>query len=103
MSMAIIQKNHSKQFSKLVSDTSLLKKRQYHLNFWNLHHTLPNSDFRFIVIEQLKIGIDPAALIEPKQKILQPRYISKHIRTEKNKSVRLLLHSDHVIPNTNDL
>ena len=70
------------------------------------HITLTNSDFRFIIGEQLQeIGIDPGAiLIEPESKNTAAAILAASIFAEsKDKNAVLLVApSDHVLPDTHD-
>ena len=66
------------------------------------HITLTNSDFRFIVVEQLaKIGIDPGPiLIEPDGKNTAPAILAATLfaYADDKEAVLLAAPSDHVIP-----
>ena len=71
------------------------------------HVTLTNSDFRFIIGEQLQeIGIDPGPiLIEPETKNTAPAILAASIfaHSKDENAVLLVAPSDHVIPDTDDL
>lgn len=68
------------------------------------HITLTNSDFRFIVGEQLQaVGIDPSTiLIEPEAKNTAPAILAASVFAMNNDpdAVLLVAPSDHVIPDT---
>ena len=70
------------------------------------HITLTNSDFRFIVAEQLQaLGIDPGSiLIEPEVKSTAPAILAASIYVLKNdpEAVLMVAPSDHVIPDKDD-
>ena len=68
------RKSYPKQFSELLSEGTLFQKSAKRLVSSQIMQfdapiTITNSDFRFIVIEQLQdVGIDPGAvLIEPEE------------------------------------
>lgn len=65
---------------------------------------LTNSDFRFIVAEQLQaVGIDPGAiLIEPEGRNTAPAVLAAALRafTEDKNAILLVAPSDHVVPDT---
>jgi mannose-1-phosphate guanylyltransferase len=81
------RKSYPKQFSKLIGEKTLFQKSAERLTSSPIiefasHITLTNSDFRFIVGEQLQeIGIDPGPiLIEPAARNTAPAYIDcQHI------------------------
>ena len=69
------RKSYPKQFSELLGESTLFQSSAQRLTSSDIiefapHITLTNSDFRFIVEEQLqKVGIDPGPiLIEPEAK-----------------------------------
>jgi mannose-1-phosphate guanylyltransferase/mannose-6-phosphate isomerase len=70
------------------------------------HITLTNSDYRFIIGEQLQeVGIDPGPiLIEPEAKNTAAAILAASIFTysKDENSVLLVAPSDHVIPSTDD-
>lgn len=103
------RKSYPKQFSKLINDKTLFQQSALRLTSssqikFASHLTLTNSDFRFIVREQLKeVGIDPGPiLIEPEAKNTAPAILAASIfACSKNEdSVLLVAPSDHVIPDT---
>ncbi len=105
------RKSYPKQFSKLIGETSLFQSSAQRLTSSEIiefapHITLTNSDFRFIIGEQLQnIGIDPGPiLIEPEAKntaaAILAASIFAHSRDEE--AILLVAPSDHVIPNAND-
>ena len=65
---------------------------------------ITNSDFRFIVTEQLQaIGIDPGAiLIEPEGRNTAPAVLAAALYLAKSdpEAVMLVAPSDHVVPDT---
>ena len=69
------RKSYPKQFSKLIGESTLFQSSAQRLTSSQIlefapHITLTNSDFRFIIGEQLQeVGIDPGPiLIEPEAK-----------------------------------
>ncbi|MDB4238752.1 mannose-1-phosphate guanylyltransferase/mannose-6-phosphate isomerase [Alphaproteobacteria bacterium] len=104
------RKLYPKQFSHIIDDTSLFQQSALRLTSskkvkFEPHITLTNSDFRFIVSEQLiSVGIDPnSIIIEPESKNTAPAILMASIFAyNKNKnSVLLAAPSDHVIPDNN--
>ena len=78
------RKSYPKQFSKVIGEKTLLQSSAQQLIFSELLEfgpliTVTNSDFRFIIGEQLQeIGIDPGPiLIEPEAKKYGRCYISR--------------------------
>tara|TARA_B100000989_G_C19444484_1_gene428840 strand:+ start:221 stop:550 length:330 start_codon:yes stop_codon:yes gene_type:complete len=77
------RKSYPKQFSNIIGTNSLFQESvSFDLlrsNFFEKHITVTNSDFRFIVSEQLqKIGIDPGPiLIEPELNFYDVREVNK--------------------------
>ncbi len=104
------RKSYPKQFFNLTGNNSLFQESALRLtssdklNF-EPHITLTNSEFRFIVSEQLNaVGIDPGPIIlEPELKNTAPAILSASIfATEKSDDATLLVApSDHIIPNVN--
>lgn len=105
------RKSYPKQFSNLIGERTLFQNSAQLLTSSSIiefapHITLTNSDFRFIVGEQLQeIGIDPGPiLIEPAAKntaaAILAASIFAHSRDEN--AVLLIAPSDHVIPDTDD-
>lgn len=101
------RKSYPKQFSRLIGEQTLFQKSALRLTSSKLvefapHITLTNSDFRFIVGEQLQaVGIDPGTiLIEPEAKNTAPAILAASIFAIKNDpdAVLLVAPSDHVIP-----
>ena len=103
------RKSYPKQFSKLVGETTLFQASAQRLTSSGIlefaeHITLTNSDFRFIIGEQLQeVGIDPGpVLIEPEAKntaaAILAASIFAHSRDEG--AILLVAPSDHVIPDT---
>ena len=101
------RKSYPKQFSKLIGEISLFQQTAKRLNSADELHftppiTLTNSDFRFIIAEQLQaIGIDPGAiLIEPEARNTAPAILAAclHAYAEYEDAVLLICPSDHNIP-----
>ena len=103
------RKSYPKQFSTLLGNETLFQssaKRMLSskaLQFNSLL-TMTNSDFRFIVTEQLQeIGIDPGAiLIEPVGRNTAPAVLAASIYVSNNDpdATILIAPSDHIIPDT---
>ena len=104
------RKSYPKQFSKLIGDTTLFQSSAQRLLSSDIiqfapHITLTNSDFRFIVGEQLQeIGIDPGpVLIEPQPKNTAAAILAASIfaNMKDQNAILLVAPSDHVIPDIN--
>ncbi|EPX75660.1 mannose-1-phosphate guanylyltransferase/mannose-6-phosphate isomerase [Salipiger mucosus] len=104
------RKSYPKQFAPLIGQETLfqasarrLSGQANGLNF-AAPLVLANSDFRFIVTEQLMaIGIDPGAiLIEPEGRNTAPAILAAalHAAADDPESILLVAPSDHVIPDT---
>ena len=103
------RKSYPKQFSNLIGDKTLFQSSAQRttsskkLDFAP-HITLTNSDYRFIIGEQLQeVGIDPGPiLIEPEAKNTAAPILAAsvfaHLKDEA--AVLLVAPSDHVIPDT---
>ena len=103
------RKSYPKQFSDLIGGQTLFQQSALRLTSSAIiefapHITLTNSDFRFIVGEQLQaVGIDPGAiLIEPEAKNTAPAILAASVFAMKNDpdAILLVAPSDHVIPDT---
>ena len=103
------RKSYPKQFSNLMGGHTLFQQSALRLTSSAIvefapHITLTNSDFRFIVAEQLHaVGIDPGTiLIEPEAKNTAPAILAASVFAIKNDpdAVLLVAPSDHVIPDT---
>ena len=101
------RKSYPKQFSKIVGDRTLFQQSAERLTSSDLvefgpHITMTNSEFRFIVGEQLQqVGIDPGTiLIEPEGRNTAPAILAASLYAyERNPdAVLLVAPSDHVIP-----
>jgi mannose-1-phosphate guanylyltransferase/mannose-1-phosphate guanylyltransferase/mannose-6-phosphate isomerase len=98
------RKSYPKQFSKLIGDTSLFQASAARLagEGFAAPLILTNSDFRFIVTEQLsEAGIDAGAiLIEPEGRNTAPAVLAAALWLEKSDPDALMLvaPSDHVVP-----
>ena len=101
------RKSYPKQFSNIIGDITLFQASAQRLTSsetleFASHITLTNSDYRFIIGDQLlKVGIDPGPiLIEPEAKntaaAILAASIFAHSRDEA--AVLLVAPSDHVIP-----
>ena len=105
------RKSYPKQFSNLIGEMTLFQKSAERLKSSDIikfapHITLTNSDFRFIVVEQLQeIGIDPGPiLIEPQAKNTAAAILAASIfaQSKDENAVILAAPSDHVIPDVDD-
>ena len=103
------RKSYPKQFADLVGEKTLFQSSAERLTSSGIieftpHITLTNSDFRFIIGEQLQeIGIDPGPiLIEPETKNTAAAILAASIFVHANDkdAVLLVAPSDHVIPDT---
>jgi len=101
------RKSYPKQFSKLIGDQSLFQQSALRLTSSDKikfapHVTMANSDFRFIVGDQLHgIGIRPGPiLIEPEGKNTAPAILaaSLYAFARDENAILLVAPSDHVIP-----
>jgi mannose-1-phosphate guanylyltransferase / mannose-6-phosphate isomerase len=105
------RKSYPKQFSKLIGETTLFQSSAQRLTSSEIigfapHIILTNSDFRFIVGEQLQeIGIDPGSiLIEPEAKNTAAAILaaSMFVHSQDEDAILLVAPSDQVIPDTVD-
>ena len=103
------RKSYPKQFSNLIGDKTLFQSSAQRLTSsktleFASHITLTNSDYRFIIGEQLlEVGIDPGPiLIEPEAKNTAAAILAASIYAHSNDESAILLvaPSDHVIPDT---
>ncbi|KEO61302.1 mannose-1-phosphate guanylyltransferase/mannose-6-phosphate isomerase [Thioclava indica] len=98
------RKSYPKQFVPLVGENTLFQASALRLcdEGFAPPLVLTNSDFRFIVAEQLtEIGIDPGAiLIEPEGRNTAPAVLAAALWLEKSDPDGLMLvaPSDHVVP-----
>lgn len=98
------RKSYPKQFSRLMGEQSLFQTSAQRLvgDGFVAPLVLTNSDFRFIVTEQLtEIGIDPGAiLIEPDGRNTAPAVLAAALWLEKidPNGLMLVAPSDHVVP-----
>lgn len=98
------RKSYPKQFAALTGDTTLFQASAARLSGegFGAPMVLTNSDFRFIVTQQLaEAGIDPAAiLIEPEGRNTAPAVLAAALYLEKSDPGALMLvaPSDHVVP-----
>jgi len=100
------RKSYPKQFSTLVGKNTLFQESVLRLFssdqiYFDKHIILTNSDFRFVVAEQLQqIDIDPGPiLIEPESKNTGPAILAATLFAKKNNEDPILLisPSDHII------
>ena len=103
------RKSYPKQFSHVMGDKTLFQSSAQRLTSSVMldfapHITLTNSDFRFIVVEQLQeLGIEPGPiLIEPEARNTAPAILAASIfaHSRDEDAVLLVAPSDHVIPDT---
>ena len=101
------RKSYPKQFSKLASKNTLFQDSALRLTSSNLiefaqHITLTNSDFRFIISEQLQeVGIDPGhIIIEPEAKNTAPAILASclYCMQRDDDPILIIAPSDHIIP-----
>ncbi|PCH99053.1 MAG: mannose-1-phosphate guanylyltransferase/mannose-6-phosphate isomerase [Rhodobacteraceae bacterium] len=98
------RKSYPKQFSKLVGDQSLFQASALRVTGAEFANpiVLTNSDFRFIVTEQLmELGIDPASvLIEPQGRNTAPAILAAalYLLAQDEEAMMLVLPSDHNVP-----
>ena len=105
----VSRRSYPKQFSKLIGEKTLFQSSAQRLTSSDLldfapHITITNSDFRFIVGEQLQeVGIDPGPiLIEPEAKNTAAAILAASIfaQSKDKDAVLLVAPSDHVMPDT---
>ncbi len=103
------RKSYPKQFSKLIADNTLFQSSAQRLTTsaaleFAPHITLTNSDYRFIIGEQLQeVGINPGPiLIEPEAKNTAGAILAASIfaQAKDKDAILLVAPSDHVIPDT---
>lgn len=101
------RKSYPKQFSKLIGEMTLFQASAQRLTSSDIlecapHITLTNTDFRFIIGEQLQeVGIDPGpVLIEPQAKNTAAAILASSIFAHSidQNATLLVAPSDHVIP-----
>ena len=101
------RKSYPKQFSSLLNGNTLFQDSALRLSSANgidfsSHIVMTNSDFRFIVREQLQsVGIDPGQiLIEPEAKNTAPAILAASLfaYAKDTEAILLVAPSDHVIP-----
>ena len=98
------RKSYPKQFVPLVGEETLFQASAKRLSGtgYTAPMVLTNSDFRFIVTEQLAgIGIDPGAvLIEPAGRNTAPAVLAAALYLEQSdpEGLMLVAPSDHVVP-----
>lgn len=98
------RKSYPKQFASLVGDQSLFQSSAQRLSGEGFAApvVITNSDYRFIVTEQLvQVGISPdAILIEPEARNTAPAILAAalHLQSKGDDALVLVAPSDHVIP-----
>ncbi|MBW3245416.1 mannose-1-phosphate guanylyltransferase/mannose-6-phosphate isomerase [Epibacterium sp. DP7N7-1] len=102
------RKSYPKQFAPLIGGRTLFQASAERLSGkagmvrFDAPMVLANSDFRFIVTEQLQaVGIDPGAiLIEPEGRNTAPAILAAALRAaaQDPEAVLLVAPSDHVVP-----
>ncbi|MEJ6709892.1 MAG: mannose-1-phosphate guanylyltransferase/mannose-6-phosphate isomerase [Amylibacter sp.] len=98
------RKSYPKQFAPLIGDESLFQASARRLagDGFAAPVVLTNSDFRFIVTEQLaSVGIDPGAiLIEPERRNTAPAILAAalYLQAQDDDALMLVAPSDHVVP-----
>ncbi len=102
------RKSYPKQFTQLVGEQTLFQASALRMSGrvsgldFGAPVVLTNSDFRFIVTEQLaEVGIDPGAvIIEPEGRNTAPAVLAAalHLLKTDPQAVMLVAPSDHVIP-----
>ena len=104
------RKSYPKQFSNLIGEGTLFQQAAQRLVSseiieFNPHITLTNSEYRFIVSEQLSdVGLDPGPiLIEPKSMNTAPSILAASVfcYNQDVNSILLVSPSDHVVSNVN--
>jgi len=100
------RKSYPKQFVPLVGEQTLFQGSALRMKGegFGAPVVMTNSDFRFIVAEQLQeIGIDPSAIvIEPEGRNTAPAILAAalYIARSDPEAVMLVAPSDHVVPDT---
>lgn len=98
------RKSYPKQFAPLVGEESLFQASAQRLVGQEFASplVLTNSDFRFIVTEQLAgVGIDPGAImIEPEGRNTAPAILAAalYLQAQDEDALMLVAPSDHVVP-----
>jgi len=98
------RKSYPKQFVPLVGENTLFQGSALRMQGADFAApvVITNSDFRFIVVEQLQeVGIDPGAiLIEPEGRNTAPAVLSAalHLQKKDPDAIMLVAPSDHVVP-----
>ena len=99
------RESYPKQFRPVVGDKTLFQGSMQRLSGpqFNDPVVVTNSDYRFIVTEQLQeVGIDPGAiLIEPESRNTAPAVLAAalFISGQDPDAILLIAPSDHIIPN----
>ena len=105
------RQSYPKQFSNLIGEQTLFQASALRLSSSSTLNfeppvTVTNSDFRFIVVEQLHaLGIDPSAIIiEPEVKNTAPAILAASVYLAQNDpdAILLVAPSDHIIENIDE-
>lgn len=104
----ISRKSYPKQFAPLIGQETLFQSAARRLSgnqngiSFNKPMVITNSDFRFIVTEQIQdVGVEPGAiLIEPEGRNTAPAVLVAALRAhaEDHEALLLVAPSDHVVP-----
>jgi len=100
------RKSYPKQFVPLIGEHTLFQSSALRMTGAEFGRpvVITNSDFRFIVTEQLQdVGIDPGAiLIEPEGRNTAPAVLAAALYLAKQdpEAIMLVAPSDHVVPDT---
>ena len=100
------RKSYPKQFSSLIGEKSLFQASAQRMTGpgYAAPLVVTNSDFRFIVTEQMAaVGVDPGAiLIEPAGRNTAPAVLAAalHLAQSDPEGLMLVAPSDHVIPDS---
>ena len=103
------RRSYPKQFSRLIGEKTLFQSSAQRLTSSDTldfarHIIITNSDFRFVIGEQLQeIGIDPGPiLIEPEAKNTAAAILaaSLYVYSKDKNAILLAAPSDHIIPDT---
>ncbi|MFN3275402.1 MAG: mannose-1-phosphate guanylyltransferase/mannose-6-phosphate isomerase [Paracoccus sp. (in: a-proteobacteria)] len=98
----VSRKSFPKQFAQLIGDETLFQASARRLSGpgFGAPMVMTNSDFRFIVAEQLEqAGVAPGAIvIEPAARNTAPAILAAALMAEDPSALLLVAPSDHVIP-----
>lgn len=100
------RKSYPKQFVQLIGDSTLFKESALRMTggMFDKPVIITNSDFRFIVTEQLQeVGIDPGTiLLEPEGRNTAPAVLATalYLSQKDPEVIMLVAPSDHIMPDT---